>query len=747
MNNIIYMLRLWMLLSLMFYGLKPVVAQQPTAFFGVVTDSEGKGLPYATVRIDELNLATLSDDRGYFAFASIRSGNYTLLITYVGYESFSKRVNLPSTEVYRVTLNSTRLELFEVVIRESLSKTSRNEQSMDIVAVDKRFLQNNSGQTLMQLLDKIPGLSSINIGTGISKPGIRGLSFNRVVVTENGIKQEGQQWGADHGLEIDPNQAERIEVIKGPASLLFGSDAIGGAISILPPAIPERNSTHGSVLAGYRSVNDSWNTSAHVETNRNDVYARLRISANRYADFKTPANQFEYNDWVWPLANGRLKNTAGRDLSANMATGIKRTWGISSLQASIYDQKAGFFAGAHGSPNATAVADDGDTRNIGLPYQLTRHYKFISNSVLYLGDRWLDVDAGWQLNHRQEHAQPHTHETGDLPANTRELDLKLQTLSLTARYHLIESDSLSWLLGLSAQTQANRRDGYQFLLPNYNTYNSGIFTFYKRQLHPGLFANAGLRADVSNLQTKRYIDNLTGTEQSAALHKKYVNVTGSAGISANLRKGLTLKTNLGTGYRVPTIPELSSNGMHHGTFRYEKGDSSLKPERSWQIDAGVFYATETFEISATPYLTWFPNFIFLSPTGIILPQSGQLYRYTQSEAMMAGVEASADFHVWEALHAGFSAEYVYSHDVTRQTPLPFIPPAILSSEWQYAFKPQKRVVTEWFIKAGVQWAMDQRAVSANEDYTDGYVNLQAGLGARLSTNKINTTYLLRPTIC
>ena len=276
----------------------------------------------------------------------------------------------------------------------------------DYSCIDRIFGKNNGG-TFANSLEKLPGISTINTGVGISKPVIRGMSFNRIMVNDRGIKQEGQQWGADHGLEIDPFDVDRVEIIKGPASLIYGSDGMAGVINIAPAAFQQNNNIEGSLVSGYRSNNGMLSNSVYVDGNENNFIFRGRFTMQDFGDYRVPADRFTYAGFNLPIFDNRLKNTAGKERHFSMMAGTKKDWGFSTLTVSKFNQVAGIFAGAVGIPNSYSLRHQGDFRNIDIPRQENEHLKVIWNNSINLRKVGLSLTLPIKQS-RKEFSQPFT---------------------------------------------------------------------------------------------------------------------------------------------------------------------------------------------------------------------------------------------------------------------------------------------------------------------------------------------------
>ena len=293
------------------------------------------------------------------------------------------------------------VSLSEVVVSESYHRQQQKMTALTIDVVRKDFLNRHFTGNLVQTMEKIPGVRSMDIGAGFSKPAIRGLGFNRIVVSENGIKQEGQQWGSDHGLEIDAFNVEEIRVRKGPSSLIFGSDAMGGVIEILPATWPAVDQLFGEAVILSKSLNGTLGGSLMLGLRKGAWLVRARFSEQRYGDYRIPADTIVYLTRKIPVYGRRLKNTAGMERNASFFGGYRRNRYRMNVTVSNAFQKMGFFPGAHGAPDLSRLQDDGNSRDIALPYSLVNHFKVMTHQQYTPDDLILSADFGYQYNHRE----------------------------------------------------------------------------------------------------------------------------------------------------------------------------------------------------------------------------------------------------------------------------------------------------------------------------------------------------------
>lgn len=714
---------------------------------GSVTNWDGQPLIGASILLHELSSGTLTDIDGNFSFDRIRSGSYHLHITFVGHESVSRTVVIKNEDVVlNIQLKETTVELNELLIEANPFKSGPVEQSMTIETVGKEFLMESSRGSLVGSLQKLPGISAINTGVGIAKPVIRGMSFNRVIVNDKGIKQEGQQWGGDHGLEIDQYEPDRIEIIKGPVSLLYGSDAMGGVINIQPAPIPAEGSLEGSFQTVFKSNNNLYGASVNLQGNNKGKFFSARLSAQDFADYKVPADSFSYNTFIYKIRDNLLENTAGKERNFTGTLGVSKNWGFTKITVSNFNQKIGFFPGAIGVPGEYTPSNDGENRDIGLPRQVVNHFKIISNTSLSLGENWLEVDLGYQYNNRREEGVPHAHGYDFVPEGSLALGLKLETITLNGKYHHHIGENYNAIYGIQSQYQENRFSGFEFLLPAFSSYSIGLYNYHEVNLNDSWTLNGGLRADYGFRDIARHSRPRYETEIqddsvtiNTDIYREFFNFSGAIGVSYYPHHNFNAKFNLGTSFRMPTAPELSMNGIHHGTFRHEMGNSDLNSERGVQADINLTYHTKKLHVGITPYFSYFNQFIYLKPQARFsdLPAGGQIYRYEQNNAIFTGGEFSAEYHFIPHLHVEIAAEYVYNVNLDSKHPLPFTPPFSLLTEVRYDIPLESEKISNPYIGIDFHLFAAQNRVDQNEKTTPGYnlLDLKAGFEFRIQKQK------------
>lgn len=645
---------------------------------------------------------------------------------------------------------------------------------LTVETIGKTYFIKNNEASFAKTLTSVPGISSMDIGSGVSKPVIRGLGFNRVAVVDKSIVQQNQQWGADHGLEIDQYDVDNVRIHKGPMSLLYGSDAIGGVIEILPSVPPKENRFWGDITLIGKSNNELIGGTLSANIKRNHWLIKARMTAQYYGDYRIPTDTIIYLTWRMPVANGRLKNTAGREHNLSLSTNYNDSKWDWWLHISNVSSINGFFPGSHGIPNIERLAHDGSYRNVDMPHSNVNHFKAVSNTTLRINPQAkLTLDLGFQQNARKEMSLFHTHYGSQKPpVIDPDLELSFKLNTATANIHLLLNEEKSWTqaLGITSELQHNRVGGYSFLLPNFERIAGGVYFVNTFKICHHISLLAGLRYDVGRLDIEGFYDrtfadylrlrgySLNDVEQYAwrasDLKKSFSDFSGSIGL-VHKKAYNTWRVNMGKSFRYPSANELASNGIHHGAFRHEQGNIGLIPEQSYQLDAGYEYSKENFSFSATPFVSYFSNYIFLEPTGewSILPHSGQIYRYRQAEVWLAGGEVATSYSFIKDFTAFLSAEYIYNLNITDGYPLPFSVPGKISFDISYLGLTAWDMLKNYSLKLGADYILAQNRISRNELQTpDAFLlNISANAFWRIGKlaiitdlqvqNVLNTAYL------
>src|SRR5690554_1260108 len=696
-------------------------------------------LPAASIMLQPGERHLQSDGDGFFSFDGLERGNYLLMVQYIGYETLKLSMTLVQDTLLHLHMHPSALQLKEVTVKGRSQRERVLPSSLAVEEIGRLYLLQHNAVSFAKTLSALPGLSSMDIGAGFSKPVIRGLGFNRVAVADRGTVQQNQQWGADHGLEIDQYDVDNVRVHKGPMSLFCACDTMGGVIESLPPTGPADDGRWGDALLTYKSNNDLYGTSVVVNRKKGAWFIRGRATLQSYPDYRLPADTVTYLTRQLPLHDRRMKNTAGREqhlsLSANYDNGRISSW----LHASNIAAKNGFFPGAHGVPSLSRLEPDGEVRNVEMPFSTSNHFNLISNNEISLSRATMQVDLGYQRNHREERSPFHTHYgTQQPPAVDPDLELQflLDTYSTHLRLKLDEEKRWRKTIGLAGEYQHNRVGGYSFLLPDFDRWTAGAYWLNEWVLSKTLSLTGGVRYDAGSLSVEGFYNPLLAdylrmlqqdeeqvafyAQRAEELQRHFGDWSGAVGFTFRPDYRQTIKMNIGKSFRYPSANELASNGVHHGAFRHEKGEPMLTSESGYQWDMEYRLAGRRWEVTVSPFLSWFDNYIYLEPSGewSVLPHKGQVYRYRQAEAVMGGGEVAASYAPDDHWRLSSDLEYIYNRNMTDGYPLPFSPPTTVTSDLSYSGA-GGAALPQYVLQLEHRWVFGQDRIARNEERTPG----------------------------
>ncbi|MBW3130136.1 TonB-dependent receptor [Hymenobacter profundi] len=731
---------------------------------GRVIDADThEALPGVTVLFQDLRQATATGYDGRFSFSNLPRGRFLVQVRSLGYTTLVRTVDTGSGQPLELALTPATTEIGQVVITGVSAATEMRRSPIPTTIISNKELSQRASTNAVDALAHTPGVAQITTGPAISKPIIRGLGANRVITLNNGAKQEGQQWGDEHGIEIDQYSVDRVEIIKGPGSLLYGSDGMAGVINFLPADPVEEGKVMGSISANYQTNNHLQGYSLMNAGNRNGLNWLVRGTGKVAGPYRNPYDS-------------RVFNSGFRELDANGYVGLNKSWGFSHLTFNSFNQELGLTEGDRDEETGRFLKDVGvgsdavaavpvsssDLRGYGLsvPRQQVNHLRIGTDNNFILGQSRLTLNVGWQQNLRREF--------GDVLApNEPELYFQLHTVDYAARYFLPETNGWNTTLGVSGQVQQNRNKGVEFLIPAYRLFDGGVFGVTKKTIGK-LDLSGGLRYDIRRIKAEAlYLgadeqpvpaDTPGAEAKFERFTSTFRNVSGSAGGAFNATDDLTLKANVSRGFRAPNIAELGSNGQHEGTIRYEIGEPNLRAEVSTQLDAGVSYTTQHISLNVDAFHNRINHYIF--PSRLATASGGDsiaatgdpVFRYGQGDARLVGGEVSLDIHPhpldWLHFENTFSmvrATQLNQPDSTRY--LPFIPANRFQSELRVNFRKvgQSQHLANLYASFLVEHTFAQdRFYSAysTETRTPGYTLCNAGLGADVRNAKAQPLFSL-----
>ncbi|POY37207.1 TonB-dependent receptor [Solitalea longa] len=688
-------------------------ANSITSVSGRVTDKQtGEPLQGAIVSISNLKLGSTTNSEGEYTLINVPKAKLLIAVSRLGYKTISQLVDFSKTSKADFQLEISVIEADEVVVTGSpiLGKNSKN--STTIETISKSELTQSGATNIIDALKTVPGVSQITTGGAISKPVIRGLGYNRIVTLSNDVKQEGQQWGDEHGIEIDQYSASKVEVLRGPASLFYGSDALGGVINIIDPVVSAPGEHNGQLTSNYSTNNGLTASNLQFQGNTDGFVYRLNGTYKNAMSFKTPTE--------------RVYNSAFNESDLSAMLGFNKSWGFAHLTYTLFNTKIGLTEGER-NENGSFVDIDGNpvsesdlkSRSMFLPFQHVTHQKLTFNSNVTLGSGFLKTTIGFQNNQRRE-----LEETATDPATY----FYLNTYSLDTKYYFEEYDGWAPVLGLSGTVQNNSNKGEEALIPAYDMFTGGAFAYVKKAWDK-VTLDAGLRFDARKINGKQEY-------QFNSFNSSFSNLSGSIGLTWQLTEKLGFKANVGRGFRAPNIAELSADGIHEGTFRYEKGEPNLKQETSLQFDAALNWEDKYLSVELNGYYNFINDYIYYQNiNNEQIDIDGQLfpvYHYIQGNSSLRGFEFRFDIHPVDQLHFENSFAYTRGTNNNTNTNLPFIPQAKLINSIRYNFNGKKNAkVSNVFISLGLETSFKQDKVDPFETTSNGYSVLNATTGTTI----------------
>ena len=668
---------------------------------GTISDKDNKPLNGVNVSIPEIHKETISDATGKYTLSNLPKGNFTIVFSSIGYATKSLTTTIINKEtMINVALEDNVIHMDEVIVSTVFNKL----QSQNVMKVEHesvKSLQQKGATTLAEGLATIPGVSQISTGVSIGKPVIRGLSANRVLVYSQGVRLENQAFGDEHGLGLNDAGVESVEVIKGPASLLYGSDALGGVLYFIPEKFAKSNTFGLDIGQKYFSNTLGRTTNIGFKTSGDRFKFLARFSNTIHSDYKIP--------------NGdRVTNTRYNEL--DFKTGL----GYSDKNFSS-EFRYNYNRILLGIPDAGIAAQTTNSEP-DYPRQVVYNQLLSLNNTVFLGSSKLDLNVGYIYNDRTEFPE------SPVPGSS----WHLKTLNYDVKYHLPSIGKFETIVGVQGMHQTNLNVGTEYLIPDATTKDIGGFGTTRYEIGNNVF-QAGIRYDVRKVTG---IEHGTIGDEGylAPIDRKFDSFNASLGYKTDLNKDISLRLNLASGFRAPNIFELSSNGVHDGTIRYEIGNPDLKSEQNFQADLNLEYKSTHFELFANGFYNKINNYIFISPTGNSI-NGFNVFDYLQNNAYLYGGEAGIHFHPhpidWLHITSSFESVAGKKQDGSN---LPLIPANKWNNTVRVDFKSNK-TFKDGFILATVEHTLSQNNPSLFETKSNDYTLVNLGIGGKIILGK------------
>jgi iron complex outermembrane receptor protein len=706
----------------------------------VISKESGEVILGSYVYLKGQKTKAQTDEKGNFKIEKICPGTYLLVCEMSSFNKVETSITLKDHDdlTENLSLETHDEHLMEVMV--TGKKTEITSQLKGELSTEERSQRN--GLSLGEMLKGISGVQSLQTGSSISKPIIHGMHSSRVIILNQGVRQEGQQWGSEHAPEVDPFVSKNIQVIKGPAGLRYGGDAIGGLILMEPNSLPDTSGISGEAQTIFFTNGRQFVTSGMLEggfKNVNEWGWRVQGTLKNGGNIKT--------------ANYNLANTGVEEQNFSTALGYKNQKFGTDLFISRFQSIIGIYSGSHiGNINdlKTAIASvrpfeiytpTNFIREIERPNQDITHSLAKFKAYVNLTNKTIRMNVAYQDNQRLEF------DVMRLGKNINTLNFNLGTLSSEILIDEYNSSKL-WKgqFGLTYLTQGNRTSGNRVnlptltssLLPNYYLSNLGIFAL-ERYVNQKMEIDMGIRLDTKDIEIHRPVQNYSTTIKRDL--SNYIGLSGSMGLKYHWTQNFENHLILARAFRAPSPNELFSNGVHHGAGAYEIGDPLLKGETAYNISLNSLYRTEKLELEIGLYTNTIHHFIYLKPLmdkgvpSFITTVRGSFpaFTYEQIDASFKGMDGQLSYSISESWSLQQKTSIVRAYDELNNTYMINIPPDRFEYLIRYQFKKHKQYVS-W----GITQISMQKRVEVNADFLPppkGYILGQVHWG--ISINKFD----------
>ncbi|WP_207421349.1 TonB-dependent receptor [Desertivirga brevis] len=728
--------RVYLVVTLVCFAIE-LFAQAPECSFkieGVILDSLSKeAIQGASIKIVPVSRASISDEHGHFSLAKLCSGTFSLTVSVIGYKEYRREIAISSTSELTILLQPAKLRLKEVKVR-ARKPVAQGASASQMIT--EQQLDQTKGGTLGDVLKTVPGVTTLQTGSSIAKPVLQGLHSNRLLILNNGVRQEGQQWGMEHAPEIDPFAAQSITVIKGAESVRFGPEAIGGVILVKPAPLSKVPGIKGELNLTGSTNGSAGALSGRLEGGLRKVPGlawRIQGTGKTSGNIKT--------------ADYYLTNTGVREINFSGALGYSRKRLETDLYFSRFETELGIFAGSHigNIEDLQAILVNGRPFDEGsFSYAISAPSQKVTHNLLKLESHFhlnsnshIDLIYGFQQNNRQEYDIRRGGRSG-IPA----LDLTLNTQTLDLFLENDNSKGFKQIIGLNGISQVNNNVPGTLstpLIPNYDTYNAGLY-YIGRYTKGKYQMETGLRYDYKYLDALGYDrdQNLYGGTQ------RFNNLSANIGGVLHLSNQWSFRSNLASAWRAPVVSELFSSGLHRGSAAVEIGDATLNSEKSYKWINSLEHNSDKFDLNLSVFYNHINNYIYLRPSGELYQSiSGTfpVFYYRQTDARLLGGDVGITYRITTNIHYGLKGAVVRARDITNNTYLPWIPSDRYENSLGYHWQ-NSRKETENYLRLSHLFVARQGRYQEGTDFAappSGYhlLGIQGGTQFIFGKSRLN----------
>lgn len=684
---------------------------------GIVKDKQGSPLPGVNIALPKINRGTSSNAEGRYHIKNLPSGTYTLVFSFIGYQNQRRKIRLEAdtTITINVVLKKQTLQSGEITVTGTPYASDPLTTPADVDAITGKEKFASEQTSLGASLDQLPGVSTISTGSEIGKPVIRGLSGNRVRVLNDGIAMDYQQFGVRHGPNVDPFIANRIEVVRGAASVQYGSDALGGAVNVIPNSIPDaidgKPFLQGKIMSEYATNNEEMTGGLHLQGAANRIGFTGTIVRRSAGDITAPdVPTFQQsNNTSAPKFSGKLPHTDFDQLNGSFGLGYTTDIGQISARYTRWANEHNFLL-----PNGK-----------GLGQNLVNNTWQIKGK-LHLGDHFiLKPNFTYNNNLRQSNAGgANATPRSDLPDKGYAfLDLLIDSYTSHLELQHPAVGPFKGTLGAEYLHEDQHTRGQEALVPSASIDNFATYIFEKAELNK-FTLSVGLRMDARkqkaepNQQLK--LPDYDAGETDDVLAQSYVDFSGSLGGTYSFTNHLALAANMGEGFRAPSMFNLHAYGVHGGIDAFQVGNPYLKPEHAMNTDLSLRWRSSKIKAKITGYRNYIRNYIFLVNTGNFSNGDGPpILKATQGNARMLGADGHAEIQLepWLQIHGTF--EIVkgknVDKDIANVDALPLLPASTLSGGFKL-IKPKLGLLENGFISLTIKHAYSKKAAGRYEPF-------------------------------
>jgi len=677
--------------TIIFFGFIHLLAAQHT-LNGIVLDSFfNNPISNVNIYVPSLNMSTTTDKNGSFTLRNLPNKKVKIAISISGFKSKIITVN-KSVHALKIILESVAETLDNVIV----SLPFNNLQSQNVMKVehqDMKKLKEFGSNTLLNSISKIAGVDQISTGLSIGKPVIRGLSGNRILIYSQGLRLENINFGDEQGIGINEAGIESVEIIKGPASLLYGSDAIGGVLYFNNEKFANTNKTNTEISEKYFNNTNGFNTSVMIKSSGRKLKFIGRATYDTHEDYKIPAGD-------------KVTNSRYQEKDYKIGIGFNNDLFSSTLRYNYNNRNLGIIE--HG------IAEQTNNRTPDFPRILVENQIISLHNQVFFKKSKIDANLGYLYNNFSDFEETDL-ASSQLLVNTYNYDLK---------YYFPEYKGLETIIGIQGMQQKNKNKVVgEILIPNATIQDYGVLS------------TANYHWKNNSIQTGLRFDTRKINIKTIKINKVFNSFNASLGYKSKLFKNITSRVNIATGYRAPTIAELAADGFHSGINQYEKGNRNLKSEKNLQIDLDIKFNNKQISVFLNGFHNTINQYIYLKPTGNFINQI-PLYNYVQEDATLKGGECGFDFHPTKTpwLHILSSYETVIAQEKDGAY-LPLIPANKINSTFKAMF--DTNTFKNIYFAINYENVFKQNNVSFLETASKAYNLLNLSFGNSLKTENFN----------